>query len=302
MPRGSKNDPTESGVLVYPKLPVPEQRARSEPRGAKPKRPVATGTLLAIATGAALAGIVLGFVLRPVIAPDKRVAAAETKAEEATKAADALKTRSDELEQKVSKAAAVEKDLTKQLEVAKAAQNQLAGKAKDAEKKAKEADAVQAKLKAAIDKASGEVSQEGEEIHLQLVDKVLFKVGDDQLTDRGKAVLAKVAAALKDLPDKQIWVQGHTDDQPIYVPPPPKKPPPKGSPPPPAPRFATNWELSAARALTVVHYLQDTAKLDPSRLAALAFGQYRPVSRSNKAANRRIEIVLYPHKAVIEKR
>ena len=88
----------------------------------------------------------------------------------------------------------------------------------------------------------------------------------------------------------------------IPFPPPPKKPLPKGAPPPPPPKFATNWELSAARALTVVHYLQDTAKLDPSRLAALAFGQYRPVSRSNKAANRRIEIVLYPHRAVIEKR
>ena len=59
-------------------------------------------------------------------------------------------------------------------------------------------------------------------------------------------------------------------------------------------RFASNWELSAARALQVVHYLQDQAKLDPSKLAALAFGEYRPVSKSNKALNRRIEIVLYP--------
>ena len=59
---------------------------------------------------------------------------------------------------------------------------------------------------------------------------------------------------------------------------------------------------AAARALTVVHYLQDTGKLDPTRLAALAFGQYRPVSRSNKAVNRRIEIVLYPYRAVIERK
>ena len=301
MPRGSKTDPTESGVLVYPKLPVPEQRARSEPRAPR-KGSAGRRALFLIATGAALAGIVLGFVLRPVISPDKRVAAAEAKADEAAKAADIQKTRADELDQKVSKAAAVEKDLQKQLVTAKSAQASLATKASDAAKKAKEADAVQAKLRASIDKASGEVSQEGEEIHLQLVDKVLFKVGDDQLTDRGKQVLSRVAAALKDLPDKQVWVQGHTDDQPIFVPPLPKKPPPKGAPPPAPPKFATNWELSAARALTVVHYLQDVAKLDPSRLAALAFGQYRPVSRSNKAANRRIEIVLYPHKAVIEKR
>jgi chemotaxis protein MotB len=107
--------------------------------------------------------------------------------------------------------------------------------------------------------------------------------------------------------DKQIWVQGHTDDQPIVQPPAPKTPPlKKGQKPPaapaapPGPKFATNWELSAARALTVVHYFQDTSKIDPSRLAALAFGQYRPVS-SNKAYNRRIEIVLYP-KPIVKKK
>jgi chemotaxis protein MotB len=64
--------------------------------------------------------------------------------------------------------------------------------------------------------------------------------------------------------------------------------------------FITNWELSAARALTVVHYLQDDAKIDPVRLAAVAFGQYRPVSRT-KAKNRRIEIVLYPRVAITPK-
>ncbi|HSN30412.1 MAG TPA: OmpA family protein, partial [Kofleriaceae bacterium] len=88
--------------------------------------------------------------------------------------------------------------------------------------------------------------------------------------------------------------------------PPPKKLPKGAKAPPPAPkeepvRFMTNWELSAARALNVVHYLQDNAKIDPTRLAALAFGQYRPGSRSNKALNRRIEIVLVPKKAVVEK-
>ncbi|MBE7453983.1 MAG: OmpA family protein [Kofleriaceae bacterium] len=58
------------------------------------------------------------------------------------------------------------------------------------------------------------------------------------------------------------------------------------------PRFASNWEPSSARALTVVHYLQQEAKVDPRRLAAVAFGEYRPAARQ-KAKNRRIEIVLY---------
>jgi chemotaxis protein MotB len=94
---------------------------------------------------------------------------------------------------------------------------------------------------------------------------------------------------------------------------PPPPPPAKGkAPPPKAPDPAkpphengvmiigTNWELSAARALTVVHYLQDDAKLDPTRLAAVAFSQYRPVSRV-KSKNRRIEIVLYPRQTLAAK-
>jgi chemotaxis protein MotB len=134
---------------------------------------------------------------------------------------------------------------------------------------------------AAVVSGQGAVSQDGEEITLELVDKVLFQIGEADLTPRGKDVLARVGAALNDVPDKQIWVQGHTDDSPIR--------PAKGV----TPRFPSNWELSSARALTVVHYLQTEAKVDPRRLAAVAFGEYRPASRT-KAKNRRIEIVLYP--------
>lgn len=162
---------------------------------------------------------------------------------------------------------------------------------------------------AAVVSGQGEVTQDGQEIKLELVDKVLFRVGDDELTERGKQVLSRVGAALNAVPDKQIWVQGHTDDTPIRVTrPEPAKDASKGKdrskakgkaakgvklPEEPAPRFATNWELSSARALTVVHYLQTEAKVDPHRLAAVAFGEYRPASRV-KAKNRRIEIVLYP--------
>jgi chemotaxis protein MotB len=148
-------------------------------------------------------------------------------------------------------------------------------------------------------------------------------VGEADLTPRGKEVLAKVGAALKDVEDKQVWVQGHTDDQPIVVRKPKPKPEPKpkkakaakGEKPMPPPKVEdkagasdndamlpifTNWELSAARALTVVHYLQDEAKIDPRRLAAVAFSQYRPISK-NRAKNRRIEIVLYPRAKISPK-
>jgi chemotaxis protein MotB len=186
--------------------------------------------------------------------------------------------------------------------------------------KADEAAALQAKLAAAVGQ-SGEVTTADGAVKLELVDQILFPTGEADLTANGKDVLGKVGAALREVGDKQIWVQGHTDDQPIYprkpkpAPPEPAKPKngklgkhEKGKPDPKAeakldPKkpdtndavlpFVTNWELSAARALTVVHYLQDDAKIEPTRLAAVAFGQYRPVSRT-KSKNRRIEIVLYP--------
>jgi chemotaxis protein MotB len=205
----------------------------------------------------------------------------------------------------------------------------------DAELKAKaeEAAALEKKLAEAVGKA-GEVTTADGAVRLELVDQILFPVGEADLTPRGKEVLAKVGEALKDT-DKQIWVQGHTDDQPIVMrkPKPEAKPEPKPdpkkpikagaaakgkkpeAPPKAAPKpddkaddkandavlpFITNWELSAARALTVVHYLQDDAKLDPTRLAAVAFSQYRPVSK-NRAKNRRIEIVLYPRAKISPK-
>jgi chemotaxis protein MotB len=196
-------------------------------------------------------------------------------------------------------------ELTKEKEAGDALRN------KDAELQAKadEAKALQDKLAEAVGKA-GEVTTADGAVKLELVDQILFPVGEADLTQQGKDVLAKVGAALKDVEDKQVWVQGHTDDQPIVIrkpkakPEPPKKPLKKGAKPAkPEPKepekpdavlvFMTNWELSAARALTVVHYLQDDAKLDPTRLAAVAFSQYRPVSKV-KAKNRRIEIVLYP--------
>ncbi|HET7505446.1 MAG TPA: OmpA family protein [Kofleriaceae bacterium] len=200
---------------------------------------------------------------------------------------------------------------------ANAATDQLRKDEAELKAKADEASALQAKLAEAVGQ-NGEVTTADGAVKLELVDQILFPTGEADLTPGGKDVLAKVGAALKEIGDKQIWVQGHTDDQPIF------KKPPKPAPPEPRPpakgkkekekekvaparpdpkakpetndavlAYVTNWELSAARALTVVHYLQDEAKLDPTRLAAVAFSQYRPVSK-NKAKNRRIEIVLYP--------
>jgi chemotaxis protein MotB len=223
---------------------------------------------------------------------------------------------------------ALEAELAKtkdDLEKANAAAEELRKTEADLKTKADEATALQAKLAEAVGQ-NGEVTTADGAVKLELVDQILFPTGEAELTPNGKDVLSKVGAALKEIGDKQIWVQGHTDDQPIYPrkprppePPqaaaragkgkpakPPAKPDPKAAKIDPKAKpdakpdtndavlaFVTNWELSAARALTVVHYLQDESKVEPTRLAAVAFGQYRPVSKT-KAKNRRIEIVLYP--------
>ena len=300
---GSGREASESGVLVYPRVPVPKSNRESAPKVPKKKGegPAIDKMRIVLGLAGLAIGLVLGFVLRPMVAPDGRVEELVAQVDSATKATALQKDRADAAEKSLETAQKARDAATKDLANAEAAQAELATKVAEGAAKAKEADEQKKKLLASVENGMGSVSSEGDEIHLQLIDKVLFKLNDDQLTDKGKQVIDKVAAALKEIPDKQIWVQGHTDDQPIVnLAPKPVVPVKKGQKPPPVipPRFATNWELSAARALTVVHYLQDTGKLDPTRLAALAFGQYHPASKVNKAANRRIEIVLYPRPIV----
>ena len=65
--------------------------------------------------------------------------------------------------------------------------------------------------------------------------------------------------------------------------------------------FASNWELSTARALAVLHYLIEDVQVDPRRLAAAGMGPYRPASKTSRARNRRIELVLFPREAKLQK-
>ncbi|MCA9677908.1 MAG: flagellar motor protein MotB [Kofleriaceae bacterium] len=275
----------ESGILV---LPGGKSRGKTKARGRAPERtdlnlrrrlprwlPWVAGAIVIMGGGAYAAHRVMS----PggaIIDPRTSAAAEVTSAQLATGVAQA---RIGELEAELE-------TTRKELAVRDAEAKQAEAERAVLAKKAAEAELLQQKLTAVVG-GSGEITQDGDEIRLQLVDKVLFRVGEDELTPRGKAVLAKVGEAIGDLVDKQIWVQGHTDDTPIKGT--------KGQP----PRFASNWELSAARALTVVHYLQDEAGVDPKLLAAVAFGEHRPASRS-KAKNRRIEIVLYPKHEIVK--
>jgi chemotaxis protein MotB len=256
--------------------------------------------LLGIVGGALLGGVVIGMVLRPVVAPDARIGAAQRQVDEAGAAAAAAKARAEGLEKDLDAANAKRRELEQRLEVAARAETKLADSAAEGEKRAKELEAGKKKLLAGL-KGAAAVAVDGEDLRITINSAALF-ARDDVLSDRGKQVVDRVGSALKEMLDKQIAVEGHTDDTPLPLPKPPPAPAPpkkgpKPAPPPPAPappRFATNWELSAGRAVAVARHLQEASKLDPARLSAIGYGQYRPASRRDKAANRRIEIVLSP--------
>src|SRR6185295_12941727 len=119
---------------------------------------------------------------------------------------------------------ALEAELQKtkdELTKANAATEDLRKNEADLKAKADEAAALQAKLAEAVGQ-NGEVTTADGAVKLELVDQILFPTGEADLTANGKDVLAKVGAALREVGDKQIWVQGHTDDQPIF----PRKPKP----------------------------------------------------------------------------
>jgi chemotaxis protein MotB len=117
--------------------------------------------------------------------------------------------------------------------------------------------------------------------------EVLFDVGSADLAPEGLAQIENVAALLSevadDIPENIDWiirVDGHTDDQQIGA----------------GGAFANNWELSQARALSVVLYMSEELGIPPSRLAATGFGEFRPVATNEtpegRAQNRRIELKL----------
>ena len=116
---------------------------------------------------------------------------------------------------------------------------------------------------------------------VDVAEQLFFDSGRATLKDTGKDVLKRVADAIKSYDDKAIRVVGHTDNVPI-----------SGA---LQKTYATNWELSVARATTVVRFLQE-AGIEPERLVATGRAEYAPIAENDspegRQKNRRIEITL----------
>lgn len=136
-------------------------------------------------------------------------------------------------------------------------------------------------MKGEIAKGQVTISELKGKLTVNMVDSVLFDSGKAEVKPEGLVVLQKVVDILKTVKDKAVRIEGHTDNVQIV-----------GQ---LAKRYPTNWELSAARALNVTRYLQQQG-LDPAILAAVGYGEYKPVAPNDtdegRAKNRRIEIVL----------
>jgi chemotaxis protein MotB len=118
-------------------------------------------------------------------------------------------------------------------------------------------------------------------VFIDISDKLLFKVGSYDVTDRASEVLGKVALVLKNQPEIEFMVEGHTDNVPFK----------RGV-------LADNWDLSVKRATSVVRILQTKYGLDPAKIAAAGRSEYLPVGSNDsvegRAANRRTRIVILP--------
>lgn len=139
-------------------------------------------------------------------------------------------------------------------------------------------------LKDEIAKGNITIQQVRDRLTINMVDRVLFDSGQAQVKPAGVLVLKQVADVLNKITDKQIRIEGHTDNVPISS----KL----------QDRYKTNWELSTARATTVVRYLIDHGGVDRQYLSAVGYADTHPIASNDtdegRSSNRRIEIVLYP--------
>jgi len=119
---------------------------------------------------------------------------------------------------------------------------------------------------------------------LSLPNTLVFNSGSVRLSPEGMTVLGKIADVLKRYPDYEIRIEGHTDNMQIR--------------PEFQNKYATNWELSSARATAVIRHLISSHKMQPLRLGAVGYGEHRPAatndSEEGRAKNRRVEFHVYP--------
>jgi len=118
-------------------------------------------------------------------------------------------------------------------------------------------------------------------VHVALQDKLLFKSGSDVVDPKGKEALKKLTKVLIGTDNINVNIEGHTDNVPINT-----------------DKFKDNWELSGARAISIVRLITENNGFNSNRITASGRGQYHPIQTNDtekgRAANRRTEVILSP--------
>lgn len=139
-----------------------------------------------------------------------------------------------------------------------------------------------AALRSQVDAAQAEVTLYRGALTVSIKDGIFFNSGQADVKPEAFPILRSIAGVVKNLPEKIVQIEGHTDDVPI------------GS--ALRTRYRNNRALGAARAISVAAYLEEAGHVDPTRIMVTSPGEYRPVvpntSAENRARNRRIEILI----------
>jgi len=123
-----------------------------------------------------------------------------------------------------------------------------------------------------------ELDMDATGIHIRLGDKVLYDIGKAKIKPGAHTILREIAMLIS-RDTKEIFVEGHTDNVPIKT-----------------VKFPSNWELSSARAMSVIRYLHEVEGIEAEKLAAVGHGEFRPLAPNTtsegRAKNRRVEIFI----------
>jgi len=162
--------------------------------------------------------------------------------------------------------------------------NQVAALQKEKEQVSKTSKSLEEEMRSQLESKDVTISKLQGRLTVNIVDRVMFDSGEAVLKPDGEVVMRKIAQILQEHPQLSIHVVGHTDNVPIRQ--------------TAQSRFASNWELSTARALAAVHFLTERAGVDPRRVGAVGYGEFRPVADNataeGRAKNRRIAITILP--------
>lgn len=143
-------------------------------------------------------------------------------------------------------------------------------------------DELEEKLKKEIEEKQIRLEMLNKGLVITFVDEILFDSGKSIIKKDAYSILDRVAKVLNDqVRNRNIAIEGHTDNMPIQK-----------------SKWKSNWELSTARATSVLHYVIDNRNVDPERLSAVGYGEFRPVisnkTKEGRQQNRRVEITILP--------